>query len=43
MIKYCRKNLNYAKSYMQTLKEGTAAYAFCILPMTLAEATLVAK
>lgn len=28
---------------MKTLKEGTAAYTFCILPLVLAEATLLAK
>lgn len=28
---------------MSTLKEGTSAYVFCILPLTLAEATLIAK
>lgn len=43
MIKYCRKNLDFAKEYMATLKEGTAAYVFCIIPLALAEATLIAK
>ena len=43
MIKYCRKNLIYAQEYMKTLKQGTAAYTFCILPLALAEASLTAK
>jgi len=28
---------------MATLKQGTAAYSFCILPLALADATLIAK
>lgn len=43
MIKYCRHNLEYAKEYMKTLKEGSAAFTFCFIPMALAEATLIAK
>lgn len=43
MINYCRKNLNYAKQYLTTLKEGTAAYVFCAIPLALAQATLIAK
>ena len=43
MIKYCRKNLNYAKKYMDSLEVGKSAYIFCIIPLVLAEATLTAK
>ena len=43
MMKYCRKNLTYAKEYMATLKEGCGAYVFCLIPFLLAEATLTAK
>lgn len=43
MIQYCRRNLEFAKQYMSTLKEGSAAHTFCFIPMALAEATLMAK
>lgn len=43
MIAYCRRNLNFAKEYIATLKEGTAAYTFCMIPFALAEATLTVK
>lgn len=43
MIRYCRKGLDYAKKYMESLVPGTAAYSFCLLPLMLAEASLNAK
>lgn len=43
MIVYCRRGLGFAHEYMKTLKQGTAAYSFCLLPLMLAEASLTAK
>lgn len=42
-MKYCRKNLIFAKEYMKTLKEGTASYVFCEIPLALADASLTVK
>lgn len=43
MMKYCRKNLQFAHEYMKTLKEGSAAHSFCEIPLALADATLTVK